>query len=133
MTTDAGEQPVGPLDREPPDARLHVERRSTISKRDADDGASARVRGTVEGNAEARRGVVMPQGGTGRIRTELRAERGGTTSRAIACLTSASGGRHASHMRVEAPRVVVGSSIGAGEPARFAVQEVARRLKGGVE
>jgi hypothetical protein len=133
MTTDAAEQPVGPLDREPPDARFDVERRSTISKRDADDGASARVRGTVEGNAEAGRWVVRPQGRIGRIRTELRAERRGTTSRAIACLTSESSGRHASHVRVEAPRVVVGSSVGTRQRARFAIQGVARRLKGAVE
>ncbi len=133
MTTDAAEQPVGPLDREPPDARLHVERRSTISKRDADDGASARVRGTVEGNAEAGRRVVRPQGRIGRIRTELRAERHGTTSRAIARLTSARGDRHASHVRVEAPRVVVGSPVGVRQSASFAVQGVARRLKGAVE
>jgi hypothetical protein len=133
MTTDAAEQPVGSLDREPPDARLDVERRATISKRDADNGASARARGTVEGSAEAGRGVVSPQGGIGRVRTELRAERGGTTPRAIAGLTSASRDRHASHVGVETPPVVVRSSIGAGESARFAVQGVTRRSKGGVE
>ena len=133
VTSHAGEQPVGLLHREPPNARLHVESRSTIAKRDADNRSSARVRGTVERDAEVVRGVVVAPRGVRRIRAELSPEGCRTASRAIACLTSASGDRDPRHVRVEPPRVVVGSSVGACQRAGVAVEGVARSLKGGVE
>lgn len=133
MTPDAGEETVVALYREPPDTGLHLERRLPVAQRDPDDLAPARLRSAVERGAKACAGRIVAPRGIGRIRAQLRPECRGMATRPVACLTSARGGAHAGHEAVEAPRVLLPASIGAGERSRLSVERISRGLKRGVE
>ena len=129
-----GDQPsVLALDGEPPGAWRQLERGQIGPELGAHDRFAARASSAVERRAEARRRVGVPRPGIGRIGPQLCAQGSCAATSAVACLTSARGGRHARHVRVVPLAVLGRATIPAGEAAGFAVERVARAAKCGVE
>ena len=133
VTSNGIEKTVVALHRQPPDTGLDVDRRATVSQRRTQDLAPVRPGRAVERRAHPYDGARAGLGRIGGIRAELRAKRGRSATRAIACLTSSSGDRHARHVAVEASAVVDGAAIRACQRASVMVERVAGASKSGVE
>ena len=127
------ESTVVALHREPPDTGLYLDHRTTVSQRRPHDLPSASPGGAVERRPHPYDGAGAALDGIGGIRAELHAERGRSATRAIACLTSSSGTRHARHVVVEASAVLHGAAIRALQCASVMVERVAGASKCGIE
>ena len=133
MAFDAAETAVLTLHREPPDARLHVDRRASVSQRRAHDRLAPRAGGAVERRTQLDGGVGVAIGGMWDMRAELSAERRRSAARAVTCLTSPGRDTDTGHVLIEASPVLLSPTISARQRPSLAVERVARTPKCGIE
>ncbi len=122
VSSDVAEETVIGLDREPPDSRRQLERCLTVANRFPHDPRAIGAGRAVERGSEALSWIGVPPCEIWRIRAKLRAKGGGTTTGAIASLTSASRDGDARHVRVVTLSVLDRVSVASHEAPSLPVQ-----------
>jgi hypothetical protein len=133
VTTCATEKAAVVLHGDPPHAGHKVERRLTIAKHDTLDLLSSRSRCAVERGLQWKDRMGVAARRVGRMSTELCAQRGRASSRAIACLTSARGARDTAHEGVVVAGVRRCPPVGTGELSGVPVERVTLDLERAIQ